>query len=174
MLFHCYGCQGKQSKNYIIKIIEPIFSHPNHCKDLVENLFFFRFVMFLLHNIFIFIENLPIFCGHSANFIRFPGVMAPVVVFLRRIHHFTACGTVKSRHYTRYTLYTLYMLYIYTCIHCKLYTVYVYLCKVYKKDAVYFQGLHFLNIELSGCVFKVSRFYLNLSFILGFSLVLNA
>ena len=50
MLFHCYGSQGKQSKNYIIKIIEPIFSHPNHCKSLVENLFFFRFIMFLLQS----------------------------------------------------------------------------------------------------------------------------
>ena len=50
MICHFGGCQRKQSKNYIIKIIEPIFSHPNHCKGLVENLFFFRFVIFLLHS----------------------------------------------------------------------------------------------------------------------------
>ena len=49
MLLHCYGCQGKQTKNDTIKIIETLFSHPNQCKGLVEDSFFFHFVIFLLH-----------------------------------------------------------------------------------------------------------------------------
>ena len=118
--------------------------------------------------------NLPIFCGHSANFIHFSGAWRPL-----------SFSDVVYSILQRVTLYSHVIIHAIHCIRCiccistPVYTVncilYMYTSVKYIRKTLYtFRGLHFLNIEPSGCVFKVSRFYLNLSFILGFSLVLNA
>ena len=143
MLFHCYGCQGKQSKNYIIKIIEPIFSHPNHCEGRVENLFLYLLVIFLLHRLFILLR----ICRFSAVTRRISFIFR---VSWRPLSFSDVVYSILQRValYSHLIVHTIHCIRCICCIYTPVYTVncILYMCtsvKYIRKTLYTFRGFTF-------------------------------